>query len=107
MSKMSQLYEDRMRGIALDTEQDLENLLVTDEKKFYFALMYFYLTEKDLGDMVRFNVILCNVITLFCVSCNDSEITKYYSHFLDVEEIPLQCKKIYNELENSTAKNKT
>lgn len=103
-ANLVKLYEVRLNGYKIDKEEDLENLLITDEKTFYFALMYFYLTKKDLGSMIRTNVILSNSVTLFCLSCDDSSINKYYAQYTNLREVPEQIIKIHNELDKLSLK---
>lgn len=98
MGELILLYKARLGGIEYEEEHQLEDLLVKDEKKFYFLLMYLYLIDKDLKDTVRLNMILCNAISLFCIGCNDDKITEYYSKYLNLTEVQEQAQKIYKEL---------
>lgn len=98
VADLIRLYEERLKGIVITTEEQMIDLLKKDEKTFYYLLMYFYLNGTDLGNMIRYSSILANCITLFCDSCNDEKIIEYFSKYLDLTEIPIQIGKIYNEL---------
>lgn len=98
MSNLLKLYEARVKDVDFSTVEALEELLRKDEKTFYFVLMFFYLTKKDLGVKLRNSAILSNCVTLFCSSIQDERISAYYSQYLDLAEIPDQFRKIYREL---------
>lgn len=98
MERLVMLYYTRLQGVALETSEDLEHLLKHDEKKFYFALMFFFLTRKDLGDIIRMSPAVSAAVSIFCESCCDSQITEYFSQYVNLSEIAEQIGKIYNEM---------
>lgn len=98
MEDINELYSKRLEGKNISSTEGLEDLIISDEKSFYFALMYFYYNKKDLGYMVRYSSVLVTAITLFCLTLKDTKVTEYFSNYLDLDEIPDQIRKIYNEL---------
>lgn len=98
------IYKERLKGINICTSLGLEELYRTDEKTFYFYLMYCFLANLNIEYDLRTNVLLSNAITLFCISADNKSISEYYSKYIDLKETPDQIKKIMAELKQEEFK---
>lgn len=96
--RLLEIYSCRVDLKEVATTEQLEALLAADEKRFYFALMLFFLEKTDLSWGIRWTPQLANAVTLFCKSCALPAVNRYYSKYINLKEIPTQIKKIAAEL---------
>lgn len=98
LEQLIKLYKLRIAGVNLDDKEALEKTLTEDEKKFYFALMYCFLTKRDMKEIIRNSSVITACVCLMCGTCNSQEMIDYFSNYTDLLEVPVQISKIYGEL---------
>lgn len=96
------VYKQRMQSITINNQTDFLELLNGNERDLYFYLMYAYLYDLDLTNILDFNITPVRiVISLFCDNADKlgyPEIRKYYDKFLVTNESTQQAGNVIKEL---------
>ncbi len=104
IERLRDYYVERTVIININSSKDLQELLDTDETRFYFYLLGSFLTRRDLGDILhKASNSVAVAISLFCKKCYESQIDiyksvpDYFAQFMDVHESTIQIEKVLNE----------
>lgn len=104
IERLKDSYVERTVMLNISSSKDLQELLDTDETRFYFYLLGSFLTKRDLGNILyKASNSVAAAISLFCKECNESQIDiyksvpDYFAQFMDVHESTIQIEKVLNE----------
>lgn len=95
-------YEKRLEHYDLSNLSNLEKVCLGSEKDGYFALLYFWMTNRDLLEYYLYSSPIVRLsINMLCEQVRNESLHQYYKQYLDIYESSTQIAKIVKEFDFS------
>ena len=100
---LEKVYEQRSRIWDIKTTKDLENLMETSEREFYYYLTYAYIKQLDLSNILSQDSLVIRLgVSMYyqwLKTFGYEDICKYLNTYMVADESTVQARKVARELQ--------